>query len=352
MKNIFSLMLASTILVSSMPVVYALDEPAPKYYCDVCKQREEDCICDANETNIPEVGTTTVTLVGTEEIKGSYYDVTVPAQISPGDNTNISVTGSWKSTETLKITAPEKVTLYYGNQSIDVGVDFGGISQIGNDFEDCTATANLTIQNASVKFGTWIGILEYNVTLEETGEVHGVYYNMRYTWESGTTHSYKDIVFTENDTILIWPYDPYYTSSGAFVWDIVESDWEGNKLTVNTWEYGDSIYQFELSQDGKTLTVTTENENAIETYIETYIFKLSEKAGPSEYIIINDEADSHKKLFETENFATWQDICDAYSEFGVSSYVSYLAIPVNNANGRRVLPTDPIVSGSTYDARF
>ena len=269
--------------------------------------------------------------------------------MTPGDNTNISVTGNWKSTETLKITAPEKVTLYYGNQSIDVGVDFSGISQIGNDFEDCTATANLKIQNASVKFGTWTGILEYDVTLEETGEVHGVYYNMRYTWESGTTDNYKEIVFTEDDTVLMWPHDPYYkTPVGAFVWDIAESDWEGNKLTVNAW----GIYQFELSQDGKTLTVTTENENAIETYIETYIFKLSEKAGPSEYIIINDEADSHKKLFETENFATWQDICDAYSEFGASSYVSYLAIPVNNANGQRVLPTDPIVSGSTYDARF
>ena len=349
MKNIFSLMLASTILVSSMPVVYALDAPTPKYHCDVCKQPEEDCICDTNKTNIPEVGTTTITLVGTEEIKGSYYDVTVPASMTPGDNTNISVTGNWKSTETLKITAPEKVTLYYGNQSIDVGVDFSGISQIGNDFEDCTATANLKIQNASVKFGTWTGILEYDVTLEETGEVHGVYYNMRYTWESGTTDNYKEIVFTEDDTVLMWPHDPYYkTPVGAFVWDIAESDWEGNKLTVNAW----GIYQFELSQDGKTLTVTTENENAIETYIETYIFKLSEKAGPSEYIIINDEADSHKKLFETENFATWQDICDAYSEFGASSYVSYLAIPVNNANGQRVLPTDPIVSGSTYDARF
>lgn len=141
MKKILSLTLAALMVVSMIPTAFAAE--------------------------IPEVGKTTVTLVGSEESKGSYYEVEVPANMAPGDNADITVEGFWRSEETLKVTAPEKVTLYYGDQSIDVAIQFDGIEQAGNDQVDSTATANLKLADASVKFGTWSGQFNYNVEVAQ-----------------------------------------------------------------------------------------------------------------------------------------------------------------------------------------
>lgn len=150
MKKILSLTLAAIMVASAIPTAFAAETP--------------------------EVGNTTVTLVGTEESKGSYYEVEVPAAMAPGDNADVTVEGNWKSSETLKVTAPEKVTLYNGSQSIDVAITFAGINQAGNDLEDCSATANLKLADATVKFGTWTGVIEYNVELVNgTTPDHGDY---------------------------------------------------------------------------------------------------------------------------------------------------------------------------------
>lgn len=186
MKKILSLTMAIMMLVSAIPAAYALDAipcencnaykavscpgcSGEKTYCptcDVCSNCDYTANGDGDEgSTIPEVGTTTVTLVGTEEAAASYYEVEVPATMAPGGNADVTVDGFWRSTETLKVTAPEKVTLYYGDQSIDVGITFAGISQAGNDQVDSTASANLKLADASVKFGTWTGVIEYEVEL-------------------------------------------------------------------------------------------------------------------------------------------------------------------------------------------
>lgn len=141
MKKILSLALAALMVVSAVPTAFAAE--------------------------IPEVGTTTVTLVGTAETSGSTYEVTVPAKMAPGDTADVVIEGSWKSTETLKVTAPEKVTLHYGDQSMDVGVEFAGINQIGNDKDIINTSCSVKLEDKTATFGIWTGVIEYEVKLVE-----------------------------------------------------------------------------------------------------------------------------------------------------------------------------------------
>ena len=173
MKKIFSLVLAIVLLISAMPAAYALAAPCGNKdcggtlsKCPGCNSIETYCatcdVCSRCGYTTPEIGKTTVTLVGTEE---TYYEVSVPAEMIPGESATVSVTGTWDSNQTLKVSAPEKVTLYNGNQSIDIEVNFEAISQSGNDVEESTASTTLSIENVTVKFGTWVGVIEYNVEL-------------------------------------------------------------------------------------------------------------------------------------------------------------------------------------------
>ena len=181
-KRIFSLMLAVIMLVFAIPVAYAatlipcpnacVNSGGSEIYlanCPNCGAQWTQCYqcntCTECSPAIPAVGKTTVTLVGTEE---TYYEVSVPAEMIPGKSATVSVTGTWGSNQTLKVSAPEKVTLYNGNQSMDIEVNFEAISQSGSDVEESTASTTLSIENVTVKFGTWVGVIEYNVELVES----------------------------------------------------------------------------------------------------------------------------------------------------------------------------------------
>lgn len=179
MKRIFSLMLVALLLVSTIPTAFALGLTR----CDVCTDgayylttctycSAESAYCPRCDTcvscghgQIPEVGTTTVTVVGAAT--KTYYEVEVPSTMAPGDSTDVTVTGTWKSTETLKVSAPDKVTLYNGDQSIDVAIDFEDIMQVGSDKTVSSATATLTLEDVTVQFGTWTGTIEYTVEVVE-----------------------------------------------------------------------------------------------------------------------------------------------------------------------------------------
>ena len=86
--------------------------------------------------------------------------------MEPGDTGTVSVTGSWSSDKTLNVTCPNSVELTYIDKSITIGIQFDGIHQKGNDLAATTATANLTVEEATVLFGTWTGVLEYTVSCE------------------------------------------------------------------------------------------------------------------------------------------------------------------------------------------
>ena len=174
MQKIFALLLAFLMIVSTIPSAYADDDLGcgndDEITCPNCAQITycpewevcNNCGYPNNSTSTPTVGKTTITLVGTAD---TYYEVQVPAAMTPGETATISITGAWDSAHTLKVSAPSSVTLYYGDQSMDIGIQFSGISQIGDDIEESTASANLTIENKTVRFGTWVGVIEYDVEL-------------------------------------------------------------------------------------------------------------------------------------------------------------------------------------------
>lgn len=141
MKKILSLALAVMMLVSAVPMVYAAD------------------------TN-PAADGTTIKLVGSQEAAGESYTVTVPAELQPGQSGTVTASGNWSSKQTLNVTAPNSVTLSYGEQTMDVGITFAGIEQVGSDTAASSATATVAVADASVLFGTWTGTLNYTVEMQ------------------------------------------------------------------------------------------------------------------------------------------------------------------------------------------
>lgn len=147
MKRIFSLLLAALMLVSALPVAYATGEP----------------MGDLGDTGTDSEHSTTITLVGSQTT--ASYEITVPAELQPGQSGTVAVSGTWASTQTLKVTAPNSVTLSYGDQTMDVGITFAGISKAGNDKVSVSDEATVAVADASATFGTWTGTLEYTVEL-------------------------------------------------------------------------------------------------------------------------------------------------------------------------------------------
>ncbi len=103
------------------------------------------------------------------------WTVTVPATVTVGDsNTSITVVGSVAESKTLKITAPETVTLYLDdNTSNDytvLNVDFEDIALIGSYKQtSVSADAALSVQNMdNVKFGVWTGTLTFTIEMSDT----------------------------------------------------------------------------------------------------------------------------------------------------------------------------------------
>ena len=115
--------------------------------------------------------TTTVTYTGTSS---ESYTLTVPATLTPGASGEVKASGTWASNRTLVVTAPNTVTLTNdidgGTKTLDV--TFEGINQAGNDTVAQTVTKNITVGNISnALFGTWSGVITYNVNMEDNGSL-------------------------------------------------------------------------------------------------------------------------------------------------------------------------------------
>lgn len=151
MKKILSLALAAAMAVAALPVAYAAE----------------------NEADYS--AGTQITLVGTQENQGAQWTVTVPAKMQPGQTGTVTAQGTWAADQFINVHAPKTVTLTYGAQSMDVGITFGkscGFSKIGSNTEDVTYSADITVAEANRLFGTWEGIIEYEVKLIENGDVN------------------------------------------------------------------------------------------------------------------------------------------------------------------------------------
>ena len=140
MKKILSLTLAVMMVVSAIPTAFAA------------------------ETQDYTLGTA-VTVEGA----GGEYTVTVPATLSAGEVGTVTANGYWAKEETLIVTAPEtiEVTHTQTNQKATVNVDFDGMEALGDDLEEQTVTASISVDKGNTKFGTWTGTIVYTVELAD-----------------------------------------------------------------------------------------------------------------------------------------------------------------------------------------
>jgi len=151
MKKILSLTLAALMVVSALPVAYAA---------------EGENTYDNNYEG--QMGTAiTLNGSGTEE-----WTVTVPAKMVPGDTGTVKAEGTWAAHKHLAVLAPGTVTLTYGAQSMDVAITGGSLSLLGSSTAEVSKEVEISVADAERLFGTWTGVLTYNVALGDKGDVN------------------------------------------------------------------------------------------------------------------------------------------------------------------------------------
>ncbi len=103
------------------------------------------------------------------------WTVTVPATMTVGEsNATVIVSEAFAESKTIKVTAPETVTLYLnGNENNDyavLSVDFEDIALVGNYREtSVAANAEISVQDMSdIKFGVWSGALTFTIEMSDT----------------------------------------------------------------------------------------------------------------------------------------------------------------------------------------
>ena len=104
---------------------------------------------------------TTIEVVG--QYASAEYTVTVPAKLEPGETAQVMVKGAWMPSQTLKVSCPNTVTLSYEGQTMDIGISFAGIEQVGSYTEAFNISKDISVEDKTVLFGTWTGHLDYTV---------------------------------------------------------------------------------------------------------------------------------------------------------------------------------------------
>ena len=98
----------------------------------------------------------------------SFYEISVPAYLTPGESGEIELEGSWPTTQVIEITAPSTVIL---TNNLDGGkkvldVDFEGIYQIGDNEDSIYVSEPIYIESITrALFGTWTGSSVYSVSV-------------------------------------------------------------------------------------------------------------------------------------------------------------------------------------------
>ena len=139
MKRIFSFLLAILLLVSAIPTALA--------------------------TNDYSQGTQVVyQATGSES-----YTITVPAQLAPGGNGTVTLSGTWADNRIVTVTADPTVTLTNSIKAEDqkvLNVHFDGISEAGSNTTSQTFTQGISVDGITdALFGTWSGKFNYNVVM-------------------------------------------------------------------------------------------------------------------------------------------------------------------------------------------
>lgn len=90
----------------------------------------------------------------------------------PGDTGTVKAEGTWAADKYLQVKVPTSVALTYGAQSMDVAITFDTMYKIGNSVEAVSAEHEIAVADASRLFGTWEGVLAYDVQLIEKGDIN------------------------------------------------------------------------------------------------------------------------------------------------------------------------------------
>ena len=194
MKKIFSLLLAVLMLVSALPVAYAA------------------------ETNDYTAGTAVVYTAD----NSTDYSITVPATLAPGASGIVTLSGSWASNQTVKVTADKTVTLtnsINANDQKTLDVTFAGMEKVGDNTQARTYTEAVSVaaMPSDALFGTWDGKFNYNVELVEdttggeesnliTFTIDGTEYQAEpnMTWQAWVDSDYNTVGATiEGDSIYV-----------------------------------------------------------------------------------------------------------------------------------------------------
>lgn len=126
---------------------------------------------------------TSGTLINFTANSPETYNVTVPAQLSPGESGVVSLTATIPSNVTIDVTADDVVVLSNNldDNTKTLNVHFDGISKSGNNLESVSASAPISIDNiTNALFGQWSGKVEYYVTITRESiepENNLVYFN-------------------------------------------------------------------------------------------------------------------------------------------------------------------------------
>ena len=187
MKHKLSLALALLMVFTSIPAAFATEavpcvnsetcegilavcETCGKenVYCDKCERCYEcEPVEDAEPVEIDPKAMvdytekTAVTAVGPYE--DSYYTVTVPAHLAPGETRQIHVEGYWMENQILKVTVDDELILTKGNKTLALDVYFEDIAQRGSETETFDIYRDISIENVQVLFGSWSGDICYDV---------------------------------------------------------------------------------------------------------------------------------------------------------------------------------------------
>lgn len=109
---------------------------------------------------------------GTEE-----FVVTVPAKLEPGEQAEVSVSGTWAGNRLVTVEADSTVVLTNSldeTQTKELEIYFEGISVLGNNLEEVEATdegctVEISVEDISnALFGTWSGAFHYTVGISDS----------------------------------------------------------------------------------------------------------------------------------------------------------------------------------------
>lgn len=333
MKKVISVILSAVALLSIMAMPMAI-------------------VTGGGEGNVPVDTGTDVVLSG--KYTEAYYQVTVPATMSPGDSGQVKVVGAWKPSQTLKVTCPNKVTLAYGEQTLDVGITFEGIEQAGSLLDEFSITKDISVENKTVMFGTWTGHLTYNVEMVEdsTGEDSG-----------NTNEPAKFIQFTIDATNNTAEEDMTWTEWIDSDWDPETDTRQDVYIVDNNGYVKNTLLGTVIGFANLTPVKATDTISAGTVYYNVQ-YPQSEANLITFYILSTDGTDGYKHEYNAEEGMTWGEWLD--SEYNTSDCwvdpddsLQVVCIPqtdINNAiiyvelmyNATSVKGTHVIVAGATY----